>query len=40
MVPLQGREALSDTMEDMLMNLAGAELTAIAITASRHLICS
>jgi uncharacterized membrane protein YjdF len=30
-VPLQGREALSDTMEDMLMNLAGAGLTAIAI---------
>lgn len=38
-VPLQGREALSDTMEDMLMNLAGAGLTAVAITASRHLIC-
>lgn len=30
-VPLQGREALRDTMEDMLLNLAGAGLTAIAI---------
>ena len=30
-VPLQGRKALSDTMEDMLMNLAGAGLSAIMI---------
>lgn len=36
-VPLQGREALSDTMEDMLMNLAGAGLTAIMIVLLQFL---
>ena len=35
-VPLQGREALRDTMEDMLLNLAGAILLAAAILISRR----
>lgn len=30
-VPLKGREALRDTMEDMLLNLAGAGITAVVI---------
>ena len=30
-IPLPGREALRDTMEDMLMNLSGATIIAVYI---------
>jgi hypothetical protein len=35
-VPLQGREALRDTMEDMLLNLAGSVLLATIILLSEY----